>query len=281
MKDYVSQRLRYFDGQFLDEADFNDEQKYHLNRRRLHNQNLHSAGIIEGLEVRKEDNLTVIVSRGFALDSAGNEIYLDQDTLVRVEKTEDTICVWIEYEEIPKIPQGKKGTETRFEEKVKITVSAQPIQSAKQSPHIVRLAQFRLTETENLPGKKGDLLDGVPKGVEPVRVFSGDRSVSVRKLKTELLRSGSMTLGTTDTAKQNVEVVKRPFDDASGFISAHLLVFACVTSEPTANEFRFSWQIEYGCILENGDTYRVQNVLFKTNSAKSFDINYRIYALLE
>ena len=61
MKDYVSQRLRYFNGQFLDVNDFTDEQAYHLNRRRFHNQHLHTSGIIEGLKVEREDSKKIRV----------------------------------------------------------------------------------------------------------------------------------------------------------------------------------------------------------------------------
>ena len=41
-------RLRYFDNQFLVEADFTDEQKYHLEMRRRLNRALHSFGIAAG-----------------------------------------------------------------------------------------------------------------------------------------------------------------------------------------------------------------------------------------
>lgn len=44
-------RLNYFNGQFLKEKDFQEEQSYHRENQRLHNKNLHSWGIVEGLEL--------------------------------------------------------------------------------------------------------------------------------------------------------------------------------------------------------------------------------------
>src|SRR6478609_6427526 len=41
-------RLNYFKGQFLAAADFNDEQAYHVARRRAHNRLLHTWGIADG-----------------------------------------------------------------------------------------------------------------------------------------------------------------------------------------------------------------------------------------
>ena len=50
----ADKRLRYFNGQFLQQEDFADEQTYHLDRQRRHNRDLHTPGIAEGLEGRVE-----------------------------------------------------------------------------------------------------------------------------------------------------------------------------------------------------------------------------------
>jgi hypothetical protein len=42
-------RVRYFNGQFLQEEDFQVEQAYHLDRQRRHNRTLHTPGIADGL----------------------------------------------------------------------------------------------------------------------------------------------------------------------------------------------------------------------------------------
>ena len=68
-------RLNYFTGQFLVEKDFNDEQAYHVDMRRLHNRWLHSWGVANGgLQVEKKADKTLAVAAGLAIDKDGNEI---------------------------------------------------------------------------------------------------------------------------------------------------------------------------------------------------------------
>ena len=70
------ERVRFFDGQLLTATDFEAEQRYHLEKRRLHNRMLHGFGVVDGLGVSVADgtDAAVVVSPGFALDRRGNEI---------------------------------------------------------------------------------------------------------------------------------------------------------------------------------------------------------------
>jgi hypothetical protein len=78
----VDRRLRYFDGQFLREQDFIDEQRYHLDRERRLARIAHSPGVIEGLTVEAVPNAPkVTVAAGTALDGHGR-------LLVRVDAGE-------------------------------------------------------------------------------------------------------------------------------------------------------------------------------------------------
>ena len=72
-------RLNYFNSQFLKEKDFQDEQAYHIQMRRLQNQRLHSWGIIYGLDVSQVGNTEVSVTAGMAIDKDGREIFLPPD----------------------------------------------------------------------------------------------------------------------------------------------------------------------------------------------------------
>lgn len=73
-------RMHYFDRQFLRAADFQDEQKYHLRRRWLHNKLLHTAGPTthpNGLMVKgNQGDTRVLVDSGVAIDEDGREIVL-------------------------------------------------------------------------------------------------------------------------------------------------------------------------------------------------------------
>lgn len=73
----VDKRLRYFNGQFLREQDFIDEQKYHLDRQRRHQRQFHAPGIAEGLSVSAAaSGTTVTIAPGTAIDARGQTLVL-------------------------------------------------------------------------------------------------------------------------------------------------------------------------------------------------------------
>ena len=71
-------RPNYFQSQFLVVRDFRDEQFYHQEMLRRHNQLMHDWGVIrDGLQVTKTGN-DLQVATGSAIDSLGREIVLDE-----------------------------------------------------------------------------------------------------------------------------------------------------------------------------------------------------------
>lgn len=94
-------RLNYFQGEFLREGDFRDEQQYHLNMRRYHNQVLHTWGIADGLVVTPvtgENKITV--TKGMAIDGWGREIILAEDKELDLSGTTGAVYVTISYREM-------------------------------------------------------------------------------------------------------------------------------------------------------------------------------------
>ncbi len=75
-------RVRYFEYEFLDAADFEVEQEYHRSMRYKHNRDFHTWGIGHGLEVNLAEDqeageeTKVTVNPGTAVDSEGREIVL-------------------------------------------------------------------------------------------------------------------------------------------------------------------------------------------------------------
>jgi hypothetical protein len=71
-------RVRYFSGQLLSSADFDQEQAYLRDKQRLHNRLLHGTGIVRGLEVTVEDGddgrPIVAISPGVAIAPDGEEL---------------------------------------------------------------------------------------------------------------------------------------------------------------------------------------------------------------
>ncbi len=94
-------RLNYYDHQFLRAEDFIAEQKYHLDMRRRHNQNLHTFGIVWGLDVKSESDGIVSVSAGEAIDRNGQEMIFAGGRLQLNAAAEGTDSyITIKYEEV-------------------------------------------------------------------------------------------------------------------------------------------------------------------------------------
>ena len=77
----LGKRINYFSGRLLTAEDLNEEQTYHLNKRRLHNLALHGWGVVTGLDVSisSEKGGSILVGAGVAIDAQGNEIILSSD----------------------------------------------------------------------------------------------------------------------------------------------------------------------------------------------------------
>lgn len=74
---YPFERNKYFYGKLLSVEDFNFEQKYLNDKRRLVNRLVHGIGVVCGLNVVRIDDLTISVESGLAFDSTGREIVVD------------------------------------------------------------------------------------------------------------------------------------------------------------------------------------------------------------
>jgi hypothetical protein len=88
-------RLNYFDRQFLHVADFRDEQTYHINMRRLHNQLLHTWGSIDGLSVTEKGAKEITIQPGHAFDRQGREIVLSAQTDKSLPDWADSQEYWL------------------------------------------------------------------------------------------------------------------------------------------------------------------------------------------
>jgi hypothetical protein len=74
---YPFERNKYFYGKLLSVEDFNFEQKYMNDKRRLVNRLVHGIGVVSGLNVVRVDDLTISVESGLAFDTTGREIVVD------------------------------------------------------------------------------------------------------------------------------------------------------------------------------------------------------------
>jgi len=169
-------RLHYFDHQFLIEADFTDEQKYHLDMRRRLNRVLYTFGIAAGLEVLKTASKAVTVNPGTAVDRDGREIVLETPQVVDLSNAVQfppgaVVFITITYQEQESDPSPAASApgNTRITEQATIqAVTAAPPTDGT----VIRLASIILDGAANVPGNLNDQFDG---GVRQAVSLRGER----------------------------------------------------------------------------------------------------------
>lgn len=120
------ERNRYYYGKLLTEQDFNSEQRYFNDKRRMVNRFLHGSGVAAGLTVVGIDEKSISLEAGLALDGAGREIVAERPVVVRLEqidgfsrlseeKNRDFVYLCIEYDEKETMPSHSiaSGPESR------------------------------------------------------------------------------------------------------------------------------------------------------------------------
>jgi hypothetical protein len=180
-----NKRLNYFTGQFLVEADFKDEQAYHLGMRRLHNRTLHSAGVTAGLEVSKSGDKAVSISAGTALDSQGREILLQSDAtfdLTEFDFKDTDVYVTIAYDEEQTDPSSSGGVEnpTRTTEGPKFGARKTP--PPEDGPAIA-LAKIKIDNNGDITGSVDNSVRRLASSVIAQGSDLGDQVVGALTLK--------------------------------------------------------------------------------------------------
>lgn len=122
---YPFERNRYFYGKLLTVRDFESEQKYFSNKRRLLNRLLHGTGVVAGLHVVAVDDKSISVEAGLALDHLGREIIIPSPTTLKLSTIEGfsnneyakSVYLCLAYQEKGKEPvHSVANSSTRSEE---------------------------------------------------------------------------------------------------------------------------------------------------------------------
>jgi hypothetical protein len=116
IKYFPFERNRYFYGKLLSVEDFETEQKYANNKRRIINRFIHGTGVVCGMNVIAVDDSTVSVEKGFALDFCGREILIDAPVTKKLamldgfdsyndqDQNNSHLYLCVEYDETEKEP---------------------------------------------------------------------------------------------------------------------------------------------------------------------------------
>ncbi|MGE5656343.1 MAG: hypothetical protein ACM37W_06975 [Actinomycetota bacterium] len=190
---YLDKRLRYFDGQFLKDQDFIDEQKYHVDRLRRLSRILQVSGISEGLTVAVAGIDRASVSPGTAVDPRGRLIVLaTQEEISVANYRSKPISLVISYQEIEtdRAQEGSAGNR-RWHEKPLIQAVAD---GETVPPDAIVLARLNINRDGiitvdttvrqysgvSLPaaGGRGPTLRSAGDSASNKAIFTGDLSVT-------------------------------------------------------------------------------------------------------
>lgn len=148
-------RMRYFDQQLLVLKDFTDEQDYHREMRRRHNQALHTTGVATGLDVTKTGTKEVTVKAGMAIDKGGQEIVLDADTKIDLSNAtlfppNSSALVTISFDTTLTDPYASDTTQnTRIKETFRLAATRETT-GTPPDPTAVQLARLVLDAQGNV-----------------------------------------------------------------------------------------------------------------------------------
>jgi microcystin-dependent protein len=151
----IDKRPNYFDGQYLQDTDFIDEQQYHLDRQQRHTRLLHVSGIAEGLEISTQPDLRPTESRaadlkltvkaGTAIAPDGKQIIILVDrTNLALPTTDGDHALFIQYVEKLVEPQ-EGGSATRVQEEPAIGFVTTAQLAAKLTEGAIPLAKLTIT----------------------------------------------------------------------------------------------------------------------------------------
>ncbi|NJM70171.1 MAG: hypothetical protein HC862_08035 [Scytonema sp. RU_4_4] len=146
-------RLNYFNSQFLEENDFIDEQKYHRYMRHLHNRELHSWGIVSGLEVTQIATQKLSISSGVAIDKNGHEIVLPSNQERELSNLGREVDVWITIQYAETKDEADRRQVGAVDNYIRTTERPNLIATKDFPPNdgsVIVLAQIRLDANANI-----------------------------------------------------------------------------------------------------------------------------------
>ncbi|OXM85036.1 hypothetical protein [Paenibacillus rigui] len=178
---YPFERNRYFYGKLLTVRDFESEQKYFNDKRRMMNRLLHGVGVITGLQVIAVDDKSISVEMGAAIDALGREIIVPSPATFKLSMMEGftnneyakNVYLCIAYDE-----KGKEPVHS---------VANASVRSDEISEYNRTLESYRLFIREEAPDPSSLPLGSL---IEQTVVLYQDSSVRVLQITPKYVNPG-------------------------------------------------------------------------------------------
>jgi len=148
-------RINFFKGFLTTERDWNDAEKYHIDKRQLHNRLFHSPGVAMGyggdlrVGARARGDLSVEIQPGFAIDGVGHDMMLFDAAIKNINPEEfrlpQTIYVVLRfYEELTDFIAYKENLEYKGHRRVLEGAKVELSQTEPDMGREVELARIYL-----------------------------------------------------------------------------------------------------------------------------------------
>ncbi len=153
-------RINFFKGFLTTEKDWNDAERYHIDKRRLHNRMMHSPGIIYGyagdlrVTARARGDLSVEVQPGYGIDGMGNDLMIQDATIRNISleelKLPQTVYIVLRYyEELTDFIAYKENLEYKGHRRVLESCKVELSQTEPDIHREVELARIYLEKGVN------------------------------------------------------------------------------------------------------------------------------------
>jgi len=150
-------RINFFKGFLTTEKDWNDAERYHIDKRKLHNRMMHGPGIVPhalgGMRVsgRGRGELAVEVQSGYSLDGSGNDIFLWEPEIKQLNpvdfKLPSTVYLVVRYiEEFTDFISYKENLDFKGHRRVTETAKVEWIITEPDIHNEVELCRVNLTK---------------------------------------------------------------------------------------------------------------------------------------
>ena len=177
------ERNRYFYGKLLTVRDFESEQKYFNDKRRLLNRLLFGSGVVAGMQVVAVDDKTVTVEMGVALDYLGREIVISAPVTLKLSMIDGftnneykkNVYLYVAYDEKGREPVHSVGNSS--------------VRGEETSEYNRFLESYRLYVKEEAPAPHSFEHDGL---LEDIVTIYQDKDVRVTQRMPKFANPGEV-----------------------------------------------------------------------------------------
>jgi hypothetical protein len=160
MSEQGYKRINFFKGFLTTEKDWNDAERYHIEKRRLHGRMLHAPGVVFGfggdlrVQARARGDLSVEIQAGYAIDGQGNDLHLMDATIKNINPEEfrlpQTLYVVLRYyEELTDFIAYKENLEYKGHRRVLESCKVELSQTEPDITREVEVARIYLEKGAN------------------------------------------------------------------------------------------------------------------------------------